>query len=177
MAEHSANEPLLQNDVAETVHVKDTPLFVSSLKWVLKIVMWVLLVAWIAFIFLYPTEFGTQLSQKWNRATRGTVFGITGSFFLAFSGPILRDHLELFLQLIGIVLSVVFIVMAVYVYTIRNFNLLEEFQFPTKEQRTDASGEVANQQLCIPLVLPKVPGRFYYYFGKPIETEGTVLGQ
>ncbi|KAL5797246.1 hypothetical protein ACOSQ2_002066 [Xanthoceras sorbifolium] len=38
--------------------------------------------------------------------------------------------------------------------------------------RTDASGEVANQQLCMPLVLPKVPGRFYYYFGKPIETEG-----
>ncbi|KAL5864554.1 hypothetical protein ACOSQ3_002068 [Xanthoceras sorbifolium] len=38
--------------------------------------------------------------------------------------------------------------------------------------RTDASGEVANQQLGMPLVLPKVPGRFYYYFGKPIETEG-----
>ncbi|KAL5856332.1 hypothetical protein ACOSQ3_003790 [Xanthoceras sorbifolium] len=174
MAEHSVNEPLLQNDVAETVHVKDTPLFVSSLKWVLKIVMWVLLVAWIAFIFLYPTEFGTQLSQKWNRATRGTVFGITGSFFLAFSGPILviaclsiahliisgEEHLERkktskhprfrlwtfpvlvdgpfgvvsAAELIGIVLFVVFIFMAVYVYTIRNFNLLEEFQVPTKEQ-------------------------------------------
>ncbi|KAL5789081.1 hypothetical protein ACOSQ2_003969 [Xanthoceras sorbifolium] len=37
-------------------------------------------------------------------------------------------------ELIGIVLFVVFIVMAVYVYTIRNFKLLEEFQVPTKEQ-------------------------------------------
>jgi hypothetical protein len=23
-----------------------------------------------------------------------------------------------------------------------------------------------------PWILPKLPGRFYYYFGKPIETEG-----
>ncbi|KAL5864556.1 hypothetical protein ACOSQ3_002070 [Xanthoceras sorbifolium] len=38
--------------------------------------------------------------------------------------------------------------------------------------RTDASGEVANQQMHWPYALPKVPGRFYYYFGKPIETEG-----
>ncbi|GKV40645.1 hypothetical protein SLEP1_g48257 [Rubroshorea leprosula] len=38
--------------------------------------------------------------------------------------------------------------------------------------RTDASGEVANQDVHLPGILPKVPGRFYYYFGKPIETEG-----
>ncbi|KAK2968787.1 hypothetical protein RJ640_028180 [Escallonia rubra] len=37
---------------------------------------------------------------------------------------------------------------------------------------TDSQGEVANQDLHLPVVLPKVPGRFYYYFGKPIETEG-----
>jgi len=24
----------------------------------------------------------------------------------------------------------------------------------------------------MPLILPKVPGRFYYYFGKPLETKG-----
>lgn len=33
-------------------------------------------------------------------------------------------------------------------------------------------GEVANQDLFLPGVLPKVPGRFYYLFGKPIETKG-----
>jgi hypothetical protein len=32
---------------------------------------------------------------------------------------------------------------------------------------------VANQQVYLPGILPKVPGRFYFFFGKPIETEGT----
>ncbi|KAE8697432.1 putative Esterase/lipase/thioesterase family protein [Hibiscus syriacus] len=38
--------------------------------------------------------------------------------------------------------------------------------------RVDASGEVANQQMYLPVMLPKFPGRFYYYFGKPILSEG-----
>lgn len=38
--------------------------------------------------------------------------------------------------------------------------------------REDSSGEVANQQLYIPGLVPKIPGRFYYLFGKPIETKG-----
>ncbi|KAH9625337.1 hypothetical protein KSS87_003634 [Heliosperma pusillum] len=38
--------------------------------------------------------------------------------------------------------------------------------------RTDAEGEVANQNGYVPGVLPKIPGRFYYYFGKPIDTAG-----
>nr|XP_011459634.1 PREDICTED: acyltransferase-like protein At1g54570, chloroplastic [Fragaria vesca subsp. vesca] len=38
--------------------------------------------------------------------------------------------------------------------------------------REDTSGEVANQNLFIPGVLPKLPGRYYYLFGKPIETKG-----
>ncbi|XVE67641.1 hypothetical protein DITRI_Ditri09bG0004400 [Diplodiscus trichospermus] len=46
--------------------------------------------------------------------------------------------------------------------------LSEEFV----QLRTDANGEVANQDVHLPGVLPKLPGRFYYYFGKPIETEG-----
>lgn len=33
-------------------------------------------------------------------------------------------------------------------------------------------GEVANQDFYFPGILPKVPGRFYYLFGKPIRTEG-----
>ncbi|XP_023759101.2 phytyl ester synthase 1, chloroplastic [Lactuca sativa] len=38
--------------------------------------------------------------------------------------------------------------------------------------RQDKEGEVANQQLHLPLVIPKIPGRFYYLFGKPIKTKG-----
>lgn len=38
--------------------------------------------------------------------------------------------------------------------------------------RTDKSGEVANQDFYLPGLLPKIPGRFYYLFGKPIETKG-----
>ncbi|KAL2345754.1 hypothetical protein Fmac_007039 [Flemingia macrophylla] len=38
--------------------------------------------------------------------------------------------------------------------------------------RHELSGEVANQNLSLPVVLPKIPGRFYYLFGKPIRTKG-----
>lgn len=38
--------------------------------------------------------------------------------------------------------------------------------------RSDIEGETANQDLHLPIILPKIPGRFYFYFGKPIETEG-----
>ncbi|KAK1408021.1 hypothetical protein QVD17_39651 [Tagetes erecta] len=38
--------------------------------------------------------------------------------------------------------------------------------------RQDKAGEVAKQQLHLPLVMPKIPGRFYYLFGKPIKTKG-----
>nr|BBB44441.1 xanthophyll esterase [Tagetes erecta] len=38
--------------------------------------------------------------------------------------------------------------------------------------RANMEGEVANQDFYFPGILPKVPGRFYYLFGKPIRTEG-----
>ncbi|KAF8018013.1 hypothetical protein BT93_H3036 [Corymbia citriodora subsp. variegata] len=38
--------------------------------------------------------------------------------------------------------------------------------------REGMSGEVANEALYIPGILPRIPGRFYYLFGKPIETRG-----
>lgn len=41
--------------------------------------------------------------------------------------------------------------------------------------RTDTKGEVANQDMHMPYPVPKVPGRFYYYFGKPIETKGMFI--
>lgn len=33
-------------------------------------------------------------------------------------------------------------------------------------------GDVANQDSFVPGVFPKLPGRFYFLFGKPIETKG-----
>ncbi|CAL1398523.1 unnamed protein product [Linum trigynum] len=38
--------------------------------------------------------------------------------------------------------------------------------------RTDAGGELALQGVHFPVFRPKLPGRFYYLFGKPIETQG-----
>ncbi|PIM99890.1 Diacylglycerol O-acyltransferase [Handroanthus impetiginosus] len=38
--------------------------------------------------------------------------------------------------------------------------------------RAGMSGEVANQALYLPGLLPKFPGRLYYLFGKPIHTKG-----
>lgn len=40
--------------------------------------------------------------------------------------------------------------------------------------RAHMNGEVANQDVHFPGIIPKLPGRFYYYFGKPFETEGTL---
>ncbi|GLT57373.1 hypothetical protein SLA2020_303510 [Shorea laevis] len=49
---------------------------------------------------------------------------------------------------------------------------IERLTNGTVKLRTDANGELANQDVHYPGILPKFPGRFYYYFGKPIETEG-----
>ncbi|KAL6846793.1 hypothetical protein ACP4OV_024241 [Aristida adscensionis] len=38
--------------------------------------------------------------------------------------------------------------------------------------RTDSTGELKNQRMHPVVVTPKVPGRFYFIFGKPIETRG-----
>ncbi|KAK4435282.1 Acyltransferase-like protein, chloroplastic [Sesamum alatum] len=38
--------------------------------------------------------------------------------------------------------------------------------------RAGMTGEVANQALYFPGLLPKFPGRLYYLFGKPIQTKG-----
>ncbi|GLT95242.1 hypothetical protein SLE2022_129350 [Rubroshorea leprosula] len=38
--------------------------------------------------------------------------------------------------------------------------------------RDKSLGEVADQQIFLPAALPKIPGRFYYLFGKPIELKG-----
>ncbi|XP_022143061.1 acyltransferase-like protein At1g54570, chloroplastic [Momordica charantia] len=52
-----------------------------------------------------------------------------------------------------------------------NDHIRETTQNSAKVRDTD-SGEVGNQDLFFPLLLPKIPGRLYYLFGKPIVTKG-----
>lgn len=90
MDEHSANETLLlQKEGLVNVSKKMPIFFISSVKWTLRVVMWVIFIAWAAFIFMYPSDFVSDLLRKWMQATNGTPFGITGSIFMLFSAPIL----------------------------------------------------------------------------------------
>uniref|UniRef100_A0A1D1Z7I1 Acyltransferase-like protein At1g54570, chloroplastic n=1 Tax=Anthurium amnicola TaxID=1678845 RepID=A0A1D1Z7I1_9ARAE len=50
--------------------------------------------------------------------------------------------------------------------------LLERINQAAVRLRTDSPGEVGNQHLYLPGMLPKIPGRFYFLFGRPIETRG-----
>ncbi|CAL0323304.1 unnamed protein product [Lupinus luteus] len=52
---------------------------------------------------------------------------------------------------------------------------LEDLTKDIPQLRTDVAGELGNQPVHIPGFFPKVPGRFYYYFGKTFETEGRKL--
>ncbi|XP_050273124.1 ferric reduction oxidase 7, chloroplastic-like isoform X1 [Quercus robur] len=87
MDENSVERPLLLSRGAE--RVKKTPLFVSWAKWILKFVIWVIFLAWAALIFFIPAQIVNEAFEKWAQLTSGTVFGITGSIFLVFSGPVL----------------------------------------------------------------------------------------
>ncbi|KAM0992229.1 hypothetical protein ACFX13_010675 [Malus domestica] len=49
---------------------------------------------------------------------------------------------------------------------------LKDASRDTIKLRDESNGEVANVQLFFPGVVPKIPGRYYYLFGKPIETKG-----
>ncbi|KAK9272119.1 hypothetical protein L1049_002489 [Liquidambar formosana] len=51
-------------------------------------------------------------------------------------------------------------------------DLIEKLTEEAVRLRSDVNEEVGNQDMHLPGILPKVPGRFYYFFGKPIETEG-----
>ncbi|GER40507.1 esterase/lipase/thioesterase family protein [Striga asiatica] len=48
----------------------------------------------------------------------------------------------------------------------------ENEKYDSFNVRAGKSGEVANQALYLPMLLPKFPGRLYCLFGKPIHTKG-----
>lgn len=51
-------------------------------------------------------------------------------------------------------------------------NWIEQLNQDVQNVRSDMPGEVANQEVHIPGMAPKIPGRLYYLFGKPIATAG-----
>ncbi|XP_057800473.1 phytyl ester synthase 2, chloroplastic-like [Salvia miltiorrhiza] len=51
-------------------------------------------------------------------------------------------------------------------------NSIEELTAEVVKLRSNTVGEVANQDVHLPIIVPKIPGRFYFLFGKPIETKG-----
>ncbi|GLT75699.1 hypothetical protein SLA2020_474020 [Shorea laevis] len=62
--------------------------FVSLSKWVLKVTMWVVFIAWIALFFLIPSDYGTNLYDDLVTATSGNLFGETGVALLLYGGPL-----------------------------------------------------------------------------------------
>ncbi|XP_030450273.1 ferric reduction oxidase 7, chloroplastic-like [Syzygium oleosum] len=165
---HSAHEPLL----LDLTDVEKPPRFAppAFVKWVLNIAMWLSFIFWVAIIFASPSESAEKLTRNWTRAASGSVYGLTGSIFLLYSGPILavaflaiasliiggekelqlkktgkypRFRLRTFpilvdgpfgvvsaAEFIGICFFVVFVLWAVYGYTLQNLNLLSELQVP-----------------------------------------------
>ncbi|VAH52479.1 unnamed protein product [Triticum turgidum subsp. durum] len=49
---------------------------------------------------------------------------------------------------------------------------IKSFNADLPSVRDTVIGEDGNQVLHLPVVLPKIPGRLYFLFGKPIETKG-----
>ena len=82
---HSSQHPLLHTNGAHAHNTNNNNkniIFVSLAKWVLRVTMWVIFLAWVIFLFLFPTDFGTGLYDDWVDATSGTLFGETGTCFL-----------------------------------------------------------------------------------------------
>ncbi|GAB4848590.1 hypothetical protein Ancab_003297 [Ancistrocladus abbreviatus] len=167
MGVDTVNEPLLSSENSSQYYGKKKPFFISIAKWVLKTVMWVLFIIWVGIMFLYPTDIMSNLFEKWIQTTDGTIYGITGSLFLAFSGPVLiivfLAVLYLFIsreekveegkttkhpgfclwtfpvlvdgpfgvvcatEFIGILLFIMFIIWEVSAYTVKNWQLLSQY--------------------------------------------------
>lgn len=53
---------------------------VPFLKWCLRILIWVIFIAWATLIFLFPAEFVGGFIEKFAESTSGTLFGATGIY-------------------------------------------------------------------------------------------------
>ncbi|KAL5539382.1 hypothetical protein UlMin_042914 [Ulmus minor] len=171
--ENNVQIPLLSDPTVETGYVEKKSPFVSLTKFILKTVIWMLFISWVAITFLLPAEFSNAIVRKWLNVSSGTIFGITGSFFLLFSGPILiiaflsvaylilSEEVEFTknknsrypsfrlstypvivdgpfgvvsaAEFIGIFLFVIYVLWAVYAYTVRTVSNISD-QLSFKEQ-------------------------------------------
>ncbi|XP_071727485.1 phytyl ester synthase 1, chloroplastic-like [Rutidosis leptorrhynchoides] len=50
--------------------------------------------------------------------------------------------------------------------------MVKDYNRGRKNVRAEMEGEIAKQPLHIPISMPKIPGRLYFMFGKPIRTKG-----
>ncbi|CAL9205578.1 unnamed protein product [Musa hybrid cultivar] len=101
MAELLAREPLLPKEKLSHGSGKTTSFLPSLARLGLKSLMWAIFLVWVAAIFFFPTELVKSLFSRWTKLTEQTVFGLTGSFFLGFSGPILVIALLAFVYIIA----------------------------------------------------------------------------
>uniref|UniRef100_A0A0E0H1D6 ferric-chelate reductase (NADH) n=1 Tax=Oryza nivara TaxID=4536 RepID=A0A0E0H1D6_ORYNI len=89
MMAQERGEPLLQSgNGAAGGGAKGSPPPALA-RTVLKVLMWAVFLTWAAAIFFYPTKPAQAAFEGWMAATKQSLFGITGSIFLAFSAPIL----------------------------------------------------------------------------------------
>ncbi|KAL0716070.1 hypothetical protein Bca4012_065392 [Brassica carinata] len=51
-------------------------------------------------------------------------------------------------------------------------NFIQEITQDATKLRNGEEGELGNQDLHMPGIIPKIPGRLYVHFGKPVETQG-----
>lgn len=100
MADVTVREPLLTIGAAKETAERCMPLSLCLLKWALKLLMWGILVAWVALIFIFPSQSLKWVFSSLISATEGTIFGVTGSIFLAFSAPVLIISLLAYVYII-----------------------------------------------------------------------------
>ena len=78
MDNSSIHKPLLPSRGSGHAYVRKTPRFVTLAKWILKIAMWALFTLWVALLYVFPTDFGSNLFEQWVLATKENVFGVAG---------------------------------------------------------------------------------------------------
>ncbi|KAL8154321.1 hypothetical protein V2J09_012081 [Rumex salicifolius] len=133
-------------------HKKSPNFFLrKSAKWVLKFLMWVVFISWVAVYAFFPAKFGQSLFEILISKTKDTVYGIAGTLLLAFSVPVLdkakrslRFRIWTFpvlvdgpfgvvsaAEFIGITLSVLWFIWATSVYTVQAWSLFAELEVPS----------------------------------------------
>ncbi|KAK3412379.1 ferric reduction oxidase 6 isoform X2 [Eucalyptus grandis] len=89
-AQHSADEPLLPS-LADGENEKPCrSTFAAFFRLVLGVAMWLVFGFWVVVMLISPLDSaGNMYLENWTKVASGSIYGITGSIFLVFSGPVL----------------------------------------------------------------------------------------